>query len=273
MVRALIDGQECRKRVEWALSSLQPGVSGGADDEMKLYATLAAALFNTKGPGPEACAAWTDALAIAERLDHAEYRLRALWGLWYNHISNGECQAALTLARRFCTLPPDQADPADLLTGERACSETSLYYLGDLMNARRHLDHVLQSLCGFDTPIAYHPLSIRPSRGHTWDTLREGRLGCRDFRIQALRLAQDNLEDARAIDRVISISLYWALDAACWVALRGQRSWQQAERSVGTLLEHSVKQALGFWQALGHSQQRAAIDQARRCPHRGAMSA
>ena len=240
---------ECRKRVESALCSLQPGVSGGADDEMKLYATLAAALFNTKGPGPEACAAWTDALAIAERLDNTEYRLRALWGLWFNCISNGECQAALALAQRFCTLPPDQADPADLLTGERMLG-TSLYYLGDLMNARRHLEHVLSHCAAsirrshiirfqFDLPVA------------TCGTLARV-VWLQGFPDQALRLAQDNLEDARAIDRVISISLYWALDAACWVAL-AVGDLATAERSVGMLLEHSVKQALGFWQALGHS--------------------
>ena len=58
-------------------------------------------------------------LETAERLDDTEYRLRALWGLWYNHISNGECLAALALAQSYYTVPPDQAGPADVLIGER----------------------------------------------------------------------------------------------------------------------------------------------------------
>jgi predicted ATPase/DNA-binding winged helix-turn-helix (wHTH) protein len=45
---SLID--EWRRRVERALSSMRPGVSQGTRREMQLYATLAAALFSTKGP-------------------------------------------------------------------------------------------------------------------------------------------------------------------------------------------------------------------------------
>ena len=88
----------------------------------------------------------------------------------------------MALAQRFCTLPPDQADPADLLTGERMLG-TSLYYLGDLMNARRHLDHVL-SHCAYSIRRSHIiRFRIRPSRGRTKHS-REGRLAARDFRIR-----------------------------------------------------------------------------------------
>jgi predicted ATPase/DNA-binding winged helix-turn-helix (wHTH) protein len=240
---------ECRRRVERALSSIRKGVSGGMRREMQLYATLGAALFNTKGPGPEASAAWTDALAIAEGLDDTEYRLRALWGLWFNRISNGECRAALALAQRFHTVPPNQADPVALLVGERMLG-TSLYYLGELSNARRQLEHMLSRCTApirrshiirfqFDLPVAAHGSLARI-------------LWLQGFPDQAMRMAQDNVEDARAIDHVISISLYWALDAACMVAL-AVGDLATAERSVAMLLEHPAKHALGFWQALGHS--------------------
>jgi predicted ATPase len=74
------------------------------------------------------------------------------------------------------------------------------------------------------------------------------------FPDQAMRMAKDNAEEARAIDRVASasLSLYWALDCECMVGL-AVGDLATAERSAAMLLEHSVKQALGFWQALGRT--------------------
>jgi predicted ATPase/DNA-binding winged helix-turn-helix (wHTH) protein len=238
---------ECRRRVEHAITRLRSGATASKSHEMRLYATLAAALFNTNGPGIETFAAWTDVLEVAERLDNTEYRLRALWGLWYNHISNGECQASLTLAQRYHTLPTNQGDPADLLVGERMLG-TSLYYLGDLSNARRHLEHVLSHCTAplrrshmirfqFDLPVTTRGTLARV-------------LWLQGFPDQAMRMAEDNVEDARAIDHVVS--LYWALDGVCMLALAvGDQA--TVERSLAMLLGYSAKHALGFWQALGHS--------------------
>jgi predicted ATPase/DNA-binding winged helix-turn-helix (wHTH) protein len=241
---SLID--EYHKRVALARSTLNPGVCGTTRHEMQLCAILSVVLFNTKGPGPEARAAWTEVLKIAERLEDTEYRLRALWGLWYNYISNAECQAALTLAERY-SHPGDQVDPADLLIGERMLG-TSLYYVGDLPNARYHLEHVLSGCAAslrrvhitrfqFDLPVATRGTLVRV-------------LWLQGFPDQAMRMTKDNIEDARAIDDVVS--LFWALDAACMVAIAvGDHA--TAERSAAMLLEHSAQHALGFWQALGHS--------------------
>jgi predicted ATPase/DNA-binding winged helix-turn-helix (wHTH) protein len=242
---------ECRRRVERALASLHSGVPGSALLEMQLNATLAATLFNTKGPGPEASAAWRDVLETAERLDDTEYRLRALWGLWYNHISNGECRAALTLAQRYYRVPRDQAGPADVLIGERMLG-TSQYYLGDLSNAHHHLAHMLSHCTAplrrshmirfqFDLPVAARGTLARV-------------LWLQGFPDQAMRMAKDNVEDAHAVARVASVSLYWALDAACVIALT-VGDLATAEQSLAMLLEHAVRHALGFWQALCHSYQ------------------
>src|SRR5437867_1151397 len=68
------------------------------------------------------------------------------------------------------------------------------------------------------------------------------------FPDQALRTAQENAEDARAIDH--ALSLCYALEAACLVAL-----WignlPAAERSVAMLLDHSARHALTVWHARG----------------------
>jgi predicted ATPase len=68
------------------------------------------------------------------------------------------------------------------------------------------------------------------------------------FPDQALRMAQSNVEGARAIDH--ALSLCYALEAACLVAL-----WSSdraaAERSVAMLLDHSARHALTVWHARG----------------------
>ncbi len=65
-----------------------------------------------------------------------------------------------------------------------------------------------------------------------------------------MRTAQDNVEDARAIDHVLAVCT--ALGAAATVAI-AVGDLTTAEHSVAMLLEHSAKHALGFWQAWGHS--------------------
>ena len=50
---------ECRRRVEHAITRLRSGATASKSHEMRLYATLAAALFNTNGCNSR-FAAWTD---------------------------------------------------------------------------------------------------------------------------------------------------------------------------------------------------------------------
>jgi predicted ATPase len=65
-------------------------------------------------------------------------------------------------------------------------------------------------------------------------------------------MAEDNVENARTIDHVVS--LYWALDAMCMIGL-AVGDLTRAEHAIEILLERSAKNALAFWQALGHSYQ------------------
>jgi len=96
--------------------------------------------------GPETRIAYTRALEIAESLDDAEYRLRALWGLWSYHTASGRHRVALELAQRFYALAAERPDPNDRLSGERAMG-TSQHYLGDQPGARRHID-LRDNFCG-----------------------------------------------------------------------------------------------------------------------------
>src|SRR5882757_4083062 len=130
--------EECRSRVERALSA--PAGSRDARRNMQLYAALGAALFLTKGSCPETVVAWTRAFEIAESLDDADYRLRAIWGMFIESITSRRYREALALAERFCTYA--EADPADGPVGDRLVG-VALLALGDLEGARRHVERML----------------------------------------------------------------------------------------------------------------------------------
>lgn len=93
---SLID--ECLWRVERALGAIQAGTAAGEHNRMKLHSALGWSLMYTTGRARETGEAWSEALAIAERLDDTDYRLRSLWGLWAGHVNNGKFQGALDLA-------------------------------------------------------------------------------------------------------------------------------------------------------------------------------
>jgi predicted ATPase/DNA-binding SARP family transcriptional activator len=236
---------ECRGRVERALVSLGPRTGRDGRREMKLFAALGVSLMQTKGPAPDTTAAWTTALEIADRLGDTEYQLRALWGLWHFRVSRGECRAALAMAERFCDRVARTDDLAEALVGERMVG-VSLHYLGDHASARRHLE----SMLGRYVPPARRSHAIRFQYDQRVATrmILARILWLQGFPDQALRTAQSNVEDARALDHALSVC--YALEAACLVAL-----WSgdlvAGGGSVAMLLDHSARHALAVWHARG----------------------
>jgi hypothetical protein len=107
--------EECRGRVERAITALGSGASRDTRREMQFYSALATSLFQTKGPVLETCEAWTKVLHIAGNLGATEYQLRALCGLWVYRMNSGEYKSALTLAEDFGRLAGRKSDRDDLL--------------------------------------------------------------------------------------------------------------------------------------------------------------
>ena len=192
---------ECRQRVEQALSHIAPGSDRDARCEMQLEAALGLALFHTKGSTRETGAAWTRALAIADRLKNTEYRLRALWGLWSHRMKSGEFRAALTFAQKFNRLAAKQPDPADRLIADRMIG-TVLRYRGDLSSARRRIERMLDRYVD--------PLLWSHSIRFVWDQRKAGEmvlaviLWLQGFPDQAMRTARRTVESAQARDHPIS---------------------------------------------------------------------
>jgi predicted ATPase/DNA-binding winged helix-turn-helix (wHTH) protein len=237
---------ECRRRVEEALANVAPGSNRDARSQMQLETALGLSLFHTQGPGGETGAAWTRALAIADRLEDAEYQLRALWGLWSHRMSSGEYRAALLFAERFRGLAAKQRDPAALLIADRI-DGTMRLYTGDQTGARRRIERMLSRYVD--------PLHRSHMIRFVWDQRVAGEivlaviLWLQGYPDQAMSTVRSTIERARASDHAISLC-YTLARAACPVAF-----WvgdlQSAECYVSMLLEHSTKLAMAVWQAEG----------------------
>jgi len=248
--------KECRGRAEQALAALGTGASRDVRHEMKLHAAVGALLTNSRGSNsPEIGVAYTRALEIAESLDDAEYRLRALWGLWACHSASGRHRVALELAQRFHALAAERPDPNDRLSGEGMIG-VSQHYLGDLPSARRHLEHVL---VGYVTPdqtshiIRFH-IDQRVQRSFLARVL-----WLQGFPDQATRAAHSTVEDAHAANHTISLCLALA-HAACPLALL-TGDLAAAEHYGAMLVDHSTRHALAHWRACGRSFQGVLVIQ------------
>jgi predicted ATPase/DNA-binding winged helix-turn-helix (wHTH) protein len=242
--------EECSGRVQRALAAIETGARRDAHREMQLYAALTASLLYTRGAVAEVGTFGTKALEIAESLDDAEYQLRSLWGLWSFHINDGQQRVALALAQRFHTLAVKRSEPNERLTGERMIG-TSQYYLGDLLSARRHLEHVLASNGAPTQKWQIARFEVDQSAAARAYLARTMWLqGLPDL---AMRAAESSVADARATNHAISLGLALAL-AACPIALL-IGDFAAAEHYVDMLLDHSTKHALARWRAFGRSYQ------------------
>jgi len=123
-----------------------PAVNGGSRREMQLFAALGTALSFTKVRVSRFVRLDRCSFCDCRQLDDTEYRLRALFFAALGLIASGTWSTGSrwALAQRVSNLPSGPDRPGHLLVGERMLG-TTLYFLGDLGNARRHLEHMLSN--------------------------------------------------------------------------------------------------------------------------------
>lgn len=236
---------ECRKRVYRALESVERGSDGDKRQEMQLLTALGVALYSI-GPGPESKTVWTKVLEIATELGDSDYRVRALWGLWVVCVTGGKHRSGLSLARKFSLLAAQTTNPVVLFVGDRLTG-TSLHFLGEQRDARRHFNQMLSRRVSgttreqivrfqFDQSVAGRAFLSRI-------------LWLQGFPDQARHEAEGSVADAQALRH--SLSLCYALgQAGCAIALL-TGDIVAAQRNVAILLEHSVRHELVLWQTMG----------------------
>ena len=237
---------ECRRYVEQALVSGKPSFGQNDRREMQLLAALGAALVWTKGPGPEADAAFATALTIAESLDDADYQLRVLWGLWSSHFNSGRIRMSLDTAKKFREVAINYRDTAAALVGERTVG-MSLFYLGDHTNSRHHAESMLRR---YSRPRdRSHIIRFQFDPRIVSRTLLSKLLWAQGFPDQAMDEVHGVVEEAIAVGHAMSLALTLA-QAACPVALLSGHL-AAAERFINLLLKHTVEHALDLWHAWG----------------------
>ena len=230
--------EECRGRVEQALSG--PAESRDARRNMQLYAALGAALFLTKGSCPEMLAAWTSAFEIAEILDDADYRLRALWGLYVDCFTSGRYRAALAVAERFCAYAAKTTDPADGPIGDRLVG-VALLVLGDQEGARRHIERML----GRYVARRSHIIRFHCDQRLFAHSYHSRILWLQGFADQAMRSVECQIVDARVSEHPWSLANALLLSACPIALLAGDLTL--AERYVKVLMDLSARHAMELW--------------------------
>jgi predicted ATPase len=125
----------------------------------------------------------------------------------------------------------------------------SQHYLGDLTNARRHLEHVL---VGYITPDqTSYIVRLNIDQRIVMSGYLARVLWLRGFPDQAMRTAHGTVEDTRAGNHTIS-SCMALTHAACPLALL-TGDLAAAEHYSTMLLDHSTRHALTLWRACGRS--------------------
>ncbi len=244
--------EECRARVERALAVIEVGMGRpDARHEMQLQAALAQSLMYSRGAVPAIEVVGTKVLEIAESLGDVEYQLRSLWGLWTFNITTGQHGIALGLAQRFRALVTKRSNSNDRLIGERMIGG-SQYYLGDLLSARHHLEHVLaHDVASGRSKWQFVRFQVDPWAGARAYLARI--LWLQGLPDQAMRTAEDSVAQARATNHAVSLGNALAV-AACPIALWAG-DLAAAGRYVEMLLDHSTRHVLGRWRAFGRCYQ------------------
>jgi predicted ATPase/DNA-binding winged helix-turn-helix (wHTH) protein len=236
---------ECRNRVYRALKSVAPGANGDRRQEMQLLTALGVTLYSI-GPGPESVTVWTSVLEIAEELEDMDYRLRALWGLWVVCVTGGKHRSGLSLAKQFSTLAAKTTDPLALFVGDRLVG-TSLHFLGEQQDARRHFDLAVTPPISATTRTQIVRFQFDQSVAKRAFLSRI--LWVQGYPDQATHEAEGSVADAHALRHMLSLC-YALGQAACPIALLNG-DVMVAQRNVSMLLEHSVRHELRLWQTMG----------------------
>jgi predicted ATPase/DNA-binding winged helix-turn-helix (wHTH) protein len=240
--------EECRGRARQALGALGTEPAEDPREAMRLHAALGA----SSPEASEIVAAFTKTLGIARRLGDHEYQLRALRGLYFYHAASGRFRSAHPFAREFHALALLGSDRTNLMFGERMMGVAE-HYVGDQMNARRHLEQVLAlddvSDQGRDVSRVMDVLRFGTDLRVSTRVFLARVMWLRGYADQAARMVEESLNEAEGTSYAVTRCYVLAL-AACPIAF-----WMgddaAAARHVAMLVNLSRRYALPQWAAFG----------------------
>ena len=152
------------------------------------------------------------------------------------------------MPKKFCSVAGRNTAAPELAIGDRMVGVV-LHYLGDQIEARRHIERMLHR---YVTPVARsHRVSFQLDQQVAARVFLARISWLEGFPEQAMRTAQSTVDDARALDHRMSLC-YALAAAACPVALFAG-DLAAAEHSVAMLLDQSAGKGLALWHAWGRS--------------------
>lgn len=235
--------KEYQERLALALARLSPQDRNGPL-EMQLSLEFAQATVALRGGAPEALQALDCSLGIARAITSPGDELRALWVRYGTRLLRGEYVLALEDAQAYGRAAQACADP-QLVYIEHRMQAVCLHFLGEQAAALGHAERSLDAAAG----------AVRYTRGNGYQfehrpaslTHLARILWLRGRPDEAMRVAQEAVEAAKAVDHALSLAYALAF-AACPVAL-----WCGNDVAAGAYVEEldecSREHGLVFWQS------------------------
>ena len=214
--------------------------------ELSLQLMRGAALMATQGLGaPEVAYAYARAWDLCQQLGEAAQTFAVVTGLFTFHTGRGDVPKGHEFAEQGLRLAEQGHDPALLLQAHRGLG-SSLFYLGQFIKAREHLE---QAVILYDAP---HHQGLAFRYGQDPGVVAAGFLSWTLWRLgyadQALQRSRAAVALARQLAHAHSVA--WALHfTAVLHGLRGE--WDSIQACAEELLAVAAEQGLAFWLPLG----------------------
>lgn len=222
------------------------GAAEGTREEMMLQCGLGQALTYSRGMQSDARTAFARALALSEQLGDADHQFRAIYGLWLFALRVVDFKECMLQSRKCELLGQATGDPLATATADYAFGVTR-YYLAEHAAAAAHLQRAHTT----------YPIAMRsgdPIRYGTdllsvtlcYQAVTFWSLG---FPEQAYLAGREAIREARSVDYAVSLCI--ALAAPSSILLVKIGKFDEAERCIDELIDHSGKHSLTPYHAFG----------------------
>jgi predicted ATPase/DNA-binding winged helix-turn-helix (wHTH) protein len=243
---------ECRERCERALLGLEPPVTephGTANMRlrMELQMDLAAAMFITMGPAERAKTLLTEALEIADALNHLRAQARALTTLVPIYAFRGEYARGQIAAERMEQIAHRIDDPIQLRLAYQQMG-VMLFLRGRPREAQQYLERVLRfsAASGDRRDAIYYN-----SNDHAVARAMLARaLWVQGFAEQALHEARLSLKELQGTDHQLLLCQILNQGICRIATMTGD--FATADREIARLIEMATDLNAHVWKTVGH---------------------
>jgi predicted ATPase len=220
-----------------------PDTTHRTQQELALQTILGPVLMATKGAGaPEVERTYGRARELCQQVGETAQLFPVLYGLWLFYLVRARLQTAQELGAQLLSLAQPTDEVVLLLEAHRALG-TSLFYAGELVSARLHLE---RALALYD-PQQHHSLAFRSGQdpGVVCRGFTAWALGLLGYADQALRRSHEIL--ALPQEWSHAFSLAYALDFAARIHQLRQEKQLTQERAQALM---TLAREQGFTQRL-----------------------